>query len=85
MNPFIIILLLVVNIPVYKIIGSWIFEDKEDFLEAIKFKLIPDIVSLFRGKFANDFFAEMKLSFFIFACIIVIAIEYFIISGLFNL
>ena len=39
----------------------FIFSDKEEFFECIKYWLMPDIVSLFRGRYWDDFWSELKL------------------------
>ena len=39
-----------------------LFEDWEEFTECVKFYLTPDIISLFRGKFWEDYWAETKLA-----------------------
>ena len=36
-----------------------LFKDWDDFLECVKFWLIPDIVSMFRGKYWEDAWAGM--------------------------
>ncbi|MFC2715417.1 hypothetical protein [Kingella denitrificans] len=38
-----------------------LFEDWDDFLECVKFWLMPDIISMFRGKYWEDVWAELKL------------------------
>ena len=38
-----------------------LFEDWDDFLECVKFWLMPDIISMFRGKYWEDAWAELKL------------------------
>ena len=37
-----------------------LFKDWDDFLECVKFWLIPDIISMFRGKYWVDAWAELK-------------------------
>ena len=37
------------------------FKNWDDFLECIKFWLMPDIISMFRGKYWEDAWAELKL------------------------
>ena len=39
-----------------------LFEDWEEFTECVKLYLTPDIISLFRGKFWEDYWAETKLA-----------------------
>lgn len=38
-----------------------IFNDKEEFIECIKFWFTPDIFSLFQGNFWEDYKSEFKL------------------------
>lgn len=64
-----LIVLIVVNIPVYLLLGKMIFGDWEGFGEAIGYVLTPDIISLFNGERAEDFFATMKFFFFVALCI----------------
>lgn len=75
MEIFILILLLV-NIPLYKIIFKQIFTDTDDALESIKYFFTPDIFSLFKGKYLKDKFSEFKLGIFIFLCFILVLVEY---------
>lgn len=37
------------------------FNDKEDFIECVKFWFTPNILSAFRGKYSEDLWAELKL------------------------
>ena len=39
-----------------------LFEDWEEFAECVKFYFTPDIISLLRGKFWEDNWAETKLA-----------------------
>lgn len=39
-----------------------LFEDWDEFAECVKFYFTPDIISLFRGKFLEDNWAEAKLA-----------------------
>ena len=39
-----------------------LFEDWEELTECVKLYLTPDIISLFRGKFWEDYWAETKLA-----------------------
>ena len=38
------------------------FRDFEEFGEAIRFWFTPEIVSIFRGEWSQDWFAELKLT-----------------------
>ena len=80
-EPFIIMVLLIVNIPLYKVIYKFIFSDSDDFRESVKYSFTPDLFSLFRGRYWKDQIGEAKLSFFIIACIAAVAFEYLIIKS----
>lgn len=85
MNAIIVIILLILNIPLYKIIYRFIFRDYDDFEESVKYSFTPDIYSLFKGRYWKDQIGEAKLSFFVIACIIVIVVEYSIIKALISM
>lgn len=38
-----------------------LFDNLDEFVDCVKFWLTPDIISLFRGQFYVDMWAEMKL------------------------
>jgi hypothetical protein len=40
---------------------SVLFKTKDDFIDCIKFWITPDIVSMFRGQYFDDHWAEFKL------------------------
>ena len=42
-------------------LGWAIFGSKENFFEAVRFYLTPNIISLFRGEMHEDWWAEMKI------------------------
>ncbi|HEX2926354.1 MAG TPA: hypothetical protein VHP38_08895 [Ruminiclostridium sp.] len=73
------ILLIIVNIPVYKRIFRLFFKDSEDFYDSVKFSFIPDLYSLFKGNYWEDKSNEAKLSFFMMCCILITGIEFFIV------
>jgi len=81
-KALIIIVLLVLNIPVYRKIFYFIFRNTDDFRESVEYSFTPDIFSLLRGKYWKDRLGEMKLSIFMTACIVVVAFEYLIISSI---
>ncbi len=37
------------------------FNDKDDFINCVKFWLTPDIISVFKGEYFDDHWAEFKL------------------------
>ncbi|MCB2290751.1 hypothetical protein LGK97_13475 [Clostridium sp. CS001] len=86
-------MLLIVIIPsliwldmhLFKIYYRYIFNDKDDFQNSVKYTLTPDIFSLFKGEYFKDKFSEAKLSGLILFCIITIFIEILIVRKLFNI
>ncbi|MBZ9689152.1 hypothetical protein G9F72_022910 [Clostridium estertheticum] len=79
---FIIPLLIWFNIYLFKVYYKFIFNDKDDFQNSVKYTLTPDIFSLFKGDYFKDKFSEAKLSGLIFFCIITIVIEILIVKYL---
>jgi hypothetical protein len=67
-NVIILIVLSVVNIPLYLVIGKVLFGGWVEFLDAVKFWFTPDVFSLFRGEYADDFWAELKIGLFVVLC-----------------
>lgn len=63
------IILVAVNAPVYFLLGWVIFGALDDFWEAVRFWLTPDIISLFRGEWGEDCWGEMKLGLWIISCV----------------
>jgi len=62
------IILAIVNAPVYWLIGWLVFDTWDEFWECVKYWLMPDIVSWFRGEALDDMWAEMKLFIFALMC-----------------
>jgi hypothetical protein len=83
MEAWHVLVLVAANIPVYIGLGRVIFGSWEEFGEAIKFWLTPDIVSILQGKFVEDVWSELKLLYFVVLCAIVVFVEYTIIERLF--
>ncbi|MBU7320512.1 hypothetical protein [Paenibacillus oleatilyticus] len=71
-----IIVLVILNFPVYRFIYKLIFSDPEDFDESVKFSFTPDFISFFRGKYWQDKWGTFKLQMYIFLCLAVVALEY---------
>ena len=51
----------VINVPLLAPVFGWFFGDLGGFVEALKYELMPDLLSLIRGKWKEDFDAEIKL------------------------
>lgn len=83
-KTLLIVILLVLNIPIYRKIFYFIFRDSDDFRESVRYSFTPDIFSLLRGRYWKDQMGELKLSIFIMACIAVVSLEYLVIGSLLN-
>ena len=66
MNYVLLGVLVAANVPVYWLLFKALFRDSEELIQAIVFWITPDLFSLFRGQFMEDWWAEMKLSAFVF-------------------
>ena len=56
--------LIVVNTPLYLLLGKLLFKDWSGFIQALRLGLTPNIISLFRGEWTEDVIAEFKLGLF---------------------
>lgn len=70
------ILLLVVNIAILVLLIKIIFKTGKEFFKAIKYYFYPDIVSMLKKDFNNDFNYTHKLILLILVMIIVVFAEY---------
>ena len=68
-HPGILILVGALSVPVYITLAKMFWgEEFESLGETIKFLFIPDIISLFRGRFWDDLYATIKFKIFLFLC-----------------
>ncbi len=67
-NSTLCVLLIVINAPVYFLVGKVVFGTWEDFWEAVRFWFTPDLFSALMGEFWEDAWAELKLLFFLAVC-----------------
>ena len=56
------------------------FEDRDDFIESVKFWFIPDWLSILRGQGLEDFWAEAKLLWFLLGTIVLSLVVYFVLT-----
>ena len=76
----VMIVCLVVDIPLWILIGKVMFGDMATFLESIRFMLTPDILSMIRGEWTDDVMAETRGYIFLAACAGLVGLEYWAIS-----
>jgi hypothetical protein len=62
------IILGITNIPVFAFLAWLFFKDWDEFKEAVIFWFTPNVISLFRGEYWDDRWAEMKLGLWLFCC-----------------
>jgi hypothetical protein len=84
-NIILILILLVINFPVYRFLFSLIFTSSEDYDEAVRYTFTPNIISLFRGQYWDDKFRSMQLSFYIFMCALPVFLEYLFVQFIIGL
>jgi len=71
-----IIMLLLVNYPVYRFIYRLFFYDDNEFNESIRYSFTPNLISFFRGEYRKDKFSTMRLQMYVFLCVIVVVVEF---------
>lgn len=80
-----VIVLLLLNIPIYKFIFRIFFEDEGDYNESIRHTFTPNIISLFRGEYWKDRINTARLQFYILICVGIVVLEYFILNKLIDI
>ncbi len=85
MDPHVtlIIVLAVVNLPVYYLFYKLVFKDLSDFGQSVKYCLMPNLFSLFRGEYFKDQWATLKMVFFVVMCVGAVAAEAWLLAGWF--
>ena len=69
-HPLILITTGLISIPIYVSLAKLFWGERFDSLgETIRFLFTPDIVSLFRGEYWDDWHATLKFNFFLFLCL----------------
>lgn len=58
---FTVLLMATVDIPLFYLAGMVFFGSWDAFWSCVRFWLTPDILSMFRGEFVDDWWAEFKL------------------------
>lgn len=70
------VLLLILNVPVYWMIGVILFPSASDFLDTIRLLITPRILDLLRGEAFDDQWAHFKVAAWLFLCGSVVFSEY---------
>jgi hypothetical protein len=69
------IALVIFNIPIYPIVGYMFWDDLADFWLSAKYLFIPDIISIFRGEYYDDWFEEYKVFLWWGICALLVYLE----------
>ncbi|MBL1217920.1 MAG: hypothetical protein D8M59_10545 [Planctomycetes bacterium] len=80
----ILIVLAVLNCPVYWLAWRVIFGSWDAFWEAVRYAFQPDLISLFTGQWGEDWYNEMKLGLFFAICVGMVAGQYYLITVVFG-
>ncbi|GIP39372.1 hypothetical protein J31TS4_26520 [Paenibacillus sp. J31TS4] len=78
----ILVVLFLVNLPVYNWLHRLLFRNDQEFRQSMRYILTPDLISLFRGRFWQDLRGETRLKLFFFLCIAVTFIEFALVHRL---
>lgn len=73
-------ILVAANLPLYVGVGKVIFGSFGEFWECLKFWLTPDVISIFRGEWEEDMWAELKMLCFVLACAVLVWGEHWVIQ-----
>ena len=69
-HPLILITTGLISIPIYVSLAKLFWGERFDSLgETIRFLFTPDIISLFRGEYWDDWHATLKFNVFLFLCL----------------
>ena len=71
----IVIVLLILDLPLFILIGKLMYSGWDDFGSDFKWNLIPDIFSVFTGRFLRDKSGEFNSQFFMLICFIILFLE----------
>ena len=74
----------VVLAPSLLALGWLFFRDWSSFLEALYYDLIPDLISLIRGRLAADWWAEFKLYMFMMIGLVIATLEHGLVESFFE-
>lgn len=67
-NTYLILVLVILNIPFYLFLGKMFFRDWAGFFECVKFTFKPDILSLLSDEYYEDGWSSLKLLVYMIFC-----------------
>lgn len=75
------IVLILANTPVYLLFGKAVFDDWDGFVECVKYWLMPDIISWLNGEGVDDWWAELKLWWWLAGCAVVVVGKWYALTS----
>lgn len=75
-NSKLLMILMVINLPLYFFIGKSFYNSWVDFTEALRYLFQPGWLSAIRGEFNDDFWETLKFYCYIATCAALVAIQY---------
>ena len=82
-HPLLLITIAIGSYPIYRTLIYTFFSDTDELIEAVKYSVTPDIWSLIRGRFWQDWDATLKWNVCTFLCVGWVAALYEICKRLF--
>jgi len=82
MNKYLIIIIIVINLPIIVYLLKKTYTSKEDFIKSMEYEAKPDVISMFDGDILQDMKYEQKSRNFTFYMTIVLIIEFLIYKGI---
>lgn len=80
MNLTLLVILAVLNIPLYLMLGKSMFGGWEGFFESIIAMITPGFVSAVQGKHGDHQIGRFTLIFYLITCVATVAAEYHVIA-----
>ena len=80
MNKTLLVVLAIVNAPVYVVLANAMFGGGGGLLQALRFWAVPDLISALRGEFWEDRWQTMKLGVWLVLCGGLVYSEYHVLT-----
>lgn len=76
MNYTGLVILIILNIPIYFFFGRVLFKTWDDFGEAVSYLVTPRIISALQGEFWNRWWVMAKFTLWLGLCFVTVYLEY---------
>lgn len=75
-NPSLLIILAIINTPLYYYIGTIFYNTVDEFTDGIRYVFQPDWLSASRGEHADDIWESVKVYIYVLTCASVVTMQY---------